>query len=352
MTIVRWGEREERRGAAAKRRSMERLSIRLIDEAAEFLRGRVRRTPLEESPGLTEILGAKTWLKLECLQLTGSFKIRGAFFQLSRLAESEREAGVVTCSAGNHGKAVALAARELGIVATVYVPSTVDKVKLEGIRSMGARAIVSEFPGYDATEEFARVEAKRTRQPFISAFDDGAVMAGNGGTLGREIVEDCPEARTVIFPVGGGGLGAGLAWEWKEKWPKANLIAVQHEGSPALKMSLDRGKAVTRLPFVETLAAGVEGGIGEAPFEILKTRVDEVALVSEAEILRAVRELAAQHQYMTEATGAVAAAACYAGKLGKLREPAVVVLTGRNVSLGVYQRILERAGGEGLEEKR
>jgi threonine dehydratase len=336
---------------------MEELSTRLIDEAAEFLRGRVRRTPVEESPGLTEILGVKTWLKLECLQVTGSFKIRGALFRLSRLSEPERGAGIVTCSAGNHGKAVALAARELGIVATVYVPSTVDEVNLKGIRRMGARAIVSEFPGYDATEEFARSEAKRAGQPFISAFEDGAVIAGNGGTLEREIVEDCPEAGTVIFPVGGGGLGAGLAWEWKEKRPRARLIAVQHAKSPALKMSLERGEAVTQLPFVETLAAGVEGGIGKTPFEILKTRVDDVALVSEAEIVEAVRKVAAQHQYMTEATGAVAAAACYAGRVGRLQEPAVVVLTGRNVSLSVYLRILEqgnveRADREGAAEKR
>src|SRR5579871_4990162 len=146
------------------------ITNELVDQAAEYLKGRVRRTPLEHSVGLSKVLGVPTSLKLESMQLTGSFKIRGALFRLSRLTAEEQRVGVVTCSAGNHGKAVAYAAREAGVRATICVPRSVDRSKLEGMLALGADVRVSEFDGYDDTEEWARsLAGGRT---FISPFDD------------------------------------------------------------------------------------------------------------------------------------------------------------------------------------
>jgi len=315
----------------------------LIVEAAAFLKSRIRRTPLEPSPALSDLLGVPVSLKLESMQLTGSFKIRGALFRISRLTPQERREGVVTCSAGNHGKAVAYAAREVRIRATICLPRSVDRSKYEGMVAMGADVRVSEFDGYDDTEEWARAMAAAEGRTFLSAFDDYAIMAANGGTVAMEILEDAPDTRNFIVPVGGGGLSAGLAHWAKGQLSAAIIVGCQHVLSPALQMSLDAGHAITRLPAVETMAGGVEGGIGALTFSVLGPLVDRVALVSEDEILEGVRWMLAHHQYLIEPTAAVVIAACLAGKVGKLERPATVIITGRNVSLGTIHRILCRS---------
>lgn len=315
----------------------------MIERAREALRGRIRTTPVEPSPRLSEALGAPAWLKLECLQATGSFKIRGAFFRMSLLSDAERRAGVATCSAGNHGKAVAYVARELGIAARIYVPRSVDESKRRAMVSMGADVVVTEFPGYDDADEFARSEAARTGRPFFSAFDDDAIIAGNGGTLAEEVLEQVPDAGAYVVPVGGGGLAGGLSFVARDRDPAATIVGCQHEGSPALKLSLERGCAVTRLPAFATVAGGIEGGIGEKPFEILRTRVDRVALVSEQEIFAGVRWMLDRHQYLIEPSAAAVIAACLSGKAGRFDRPVVVVLSGRNVALPTLRRILEGA---------
>jgi threonine dehydratase len=308
----------------------------LISEAAEFLRGRIRRTPLEFSRGLSEMLGVPVWLKLESLQLTGSFKVRGALFRLSKLSEDERRDGVMTCSAGNHGKAVAYAALEMGVRAAICVPRSVDRAKLQGMVALGADVRISEFEGYDDTEDWAREMASREARLFVSPFDDYAVMAANGGTVAREALEDAPSARAFILPVGGGGLAAGFA----SAVNGGVIVGCQHELSPALRLSLDAGRAITKLPAVETLAGGVEGGIGALTFGVLGPRVDRVALVSEDEILHGVRWMVEHHQYLIEPTAAVTVAACLSGRVGKLDDPAVVVISGRNVSAETARKIL------------
>jgi len=302
-----------------------------ICNAHRFLSTRVRRTPVEPSPELSQRLGVPVFIKLEFLQLTGSFKLRGAWWRLHQASLEERQHGVATCSAGNHGKALAYAARELGIRAVVFVPKAVDEAKFRGILALGAEVRRSEFWGYDETEAWARERSSQEGMPFISAFDDFDVMAGNGGSLALETMEQLPEVCNWIVPVGGGGLGAGLAFTVKPHGHR--VIACQHEASPALKLSLERGEAVTELPAVITLAGGVEGGIGRNTFEILKDRVDRVALVDEDEIKAATRWMVAQHQYLVEPTAAVTLAACLRGRVGKLEAPTVVVVCGRNVSL-------------------
>jgi threonine dehydratase len=289
---------------------------------------------------LSRLLEQPVWLKLESQQLTGSFKIRGAWFRLSRLSASERDSGILTCSAGNHGKAVAYAAKELGIRAVICVPSSVDRAKYEGMVALGADVRVSQYPGYDDTEIWAREQAKNEGKPFISPFDDVAVMAANGGTLASEVLAELPDAGTFIVPVGGGGLAAGFAFHALETRPGSVVIGCQHELSPGLKVSLEAGHAITRLPAIDTVAGGVEGGIGVLPFEILRSRIGHVALVNEQEIYAAVRWMLEQHQYLIEPSAAVTVAACLFGKIGTVAAPAVVVISGRNVSIQVARRIL------------
>jgi threonine dehydratase len=206
--------------------------------------------------------------------------------------------------------------------------------------AMGADVRVSEFDGYDETQDWAMEMAGREKKYFLSPFDDDAVMAANGGTVAMEVLEDAPEARTFVLPVGGGGLSAGFAVWAKDRLPDATIVGCQHLLSPALKMSMDSGRAVTRLPAVETLAGGVEGGIGARTFAVLQPLVDQVALVTEDEILDGVRWMIAHHQYLIEPTAAVTIAACIRGKV-RATEPVVVVVSGRNVGMGTVKKILE-----------
>ena len=316
------------------------IALETIEAAAKFLKDRVRRTPVEYSEPLSKILAAPAWLKLESMQLTGSFKIRGAFFRLSKLTAQERRDGVVTCSAGNHGKAVAYAAREADVRATICVPRSVDQSKLKSMIAYGADVRISEFDGYDDTETWAQDLARTEARTFISAFDDYDVMAANGGTVAIEVLEDAPEARRFILPIGGGGLGAGFAFWAKHHLPHATLVGCQHQLSPGFAKSIEAGRAITKLPAVETMAGGVEGGIGALTFEILRPLLSNVALVSEPEILEAVRWMLAQHQYLIEPTAAVAVAACLNGRIGASSQPIVVIISGRNVSTESVKKIL------------
>lgn len=312
----------------------------LVLDARRALEGRIRRTPIEASPALSDAANTPVFLKLESLQLTGSFKIRGACFVLSRLSAGERQRGVVTCSAGNHGKAVAFMARELGVPAEIHVPRDVDQAKYQAMLALGANVIRSDFEGYDDTEQVAREAAARSGRPFLTAFDDVQILAANGGTLAAEVLEDYPEARTFLLPVGGGGLAGGFAYYARLALPESRLIGCQHEGSPALARSLEQGQAVVRLPPFATTAGGLEGGIGRTGFDVLKTRIASVALVTETEIFDAVRFMLDRHQYLIEPSAAVTVAAILTGKAGRLTSPTVAVISGRNVALPTLRRIL------------
>jgi threonine dehydratase len=316
------------------------LDMALVLDARRALEGRIRRTPIEPSPALSDAASVPVFLKLESLQLTGSFKIRGACFVLSRLSADERRRGIVTCSAGNHGKAVAFMARELGVPTEIHVPRDVDQAKYQAMLALGATVIRSDFEGYDDTERVARAEAARSGRPFLTAFDDVRILAANGGTVAAEVLEDCPEARTFLLPVGGGGLSGGFAYHAKAALPGSRVIGCQHEGSPALALSLERGEAVVSLPPFTTTAGGLEGGIGRVGFGVLRTRIDGVALLTEAEIFDAVRFMLDRHQYLIEPSAAVTVAAILTGKAGRLASPTVAVISGRNVALSTIRRIL------------
>jgi len=320
------------------------LTEALIHEARTFLSGRIRRTPVELSPQLSAIVGVPVWLKLEFLQTTGSFKLRGALFRMSKLTEEERQFGFVTSSAGNHGKAVAYAAKQTGIPVVICVPSTVDEAKYRGIVELGADVRLSSFPGYDETEDWALAEAVRQGKPFLSPYDDDAILAAGGGSLAAEVFEDVPGARTFLIPTGGGGLAAGFAFHAMSQHADSRIICCQHELSPGLRRSIEADHAVKRLPAIQTSAGAIEGGFATLPFEVLRDRVGlrhvAVAHAAEDEIEAGVRWMFDNHQYLIEPASAAAVAVALANGRAAITSPAVILLTGRNVAAKVISRIL------------
>lgn len=311
----------------------------LIEQATEFLKDNIRKTPTEFSPELSKLLAQPTYLKLECLQTTGSFKLRGAFFYLSTLTTAERKLGVATCSAGNHGLGVAYAAKELHIPCTVFVPKSVDQAKYNKLLKSGAKVKKSEFMGYDETLEWATKEAAKLQLPMISAFDDEKIMAANGGTLAVEVLSQVPEATHFVLPMGGGGLSAGFSWHVKSKNPDARMTICQLADCAALKLSLEQRRAITYMPSIETIAGGLEGGLGEKCFAILKTRVDNIALIKEEEIKSAICWFLEHHQYLIEPSAAVALASCLFGHV-RPTGPTIIILTGRNVSYSTLRQVM------------
>ncbi|NNF04924.1 MAG: pyridoxal-phosphate dependent enzyme [Rhodothermales bacterium] len=315
------------------------LTADLVEEARSVTDGRLLRTPVVPSPALSEVFGVRVHLKLECLQVTGSFKARGALFAMHRLrAQGVRE--VSACSAGNHGKGIAWAASELGMKAVVFVPRSVDASKLEAMRSLGASVELSEFVGYDDTEAWALEEAERRGLPWVSAYDDPAVMAANGGTVALEVLEQAPEARTFVMPVGGGGHAAGFTFMAGLRLADTRFVMCQHRESPGFQLSVDRGEPVTELPAIETLASGLEGGFGTRTFEILRDRYDEIRLVSEEEIRNAMRWMARRHGLIIEGSSAAAVAACLQNPPIETVGDVVVFISGRNIAMNTALDVL------------
>lgn len=307
--------------------------LQSVEQARRLMAGTLRRTPLEHSEHLSELAGVPVYLKLELLQVTGSFKARGAWCRLQSLTPAEAAAGIVTCSAGNHGWAVAWAASRMGVPATVFLPGAADPAKLAAIRRLGAETVIPGPQGFDEVEPLALEFARTSRRTFLSAFDDDWVMAGNGGTLAAEILEEIPAVTDWLLPVGGGGLAAGAVRYLAAQRHPFRLVGCQLEASPALKLSLEKGRAVTRLPPVDTWAGGLEGGIGARTFAYLKDHVSEVALLGEAELRKAVIWLLDRHHYLAEPSAMAAVAACLQRRTGPLSGPAVAVVTGRNFDL-------------------
>lgn len=285
------------------------------------------RVPLEGRP---------TWLALESMQKTGSFKVRGALMAMEALRRNARpDQGplvVVTASAGNHGAGVAFAAKLLGVEATVVVPKTAARTKVAKIAGYGATVIEATEPGYDGAEREAMALAEARGVPFLSAFDDVDVVAGNGGSLGFDIVRALGAApREVICPVGGGGIATGLACAFAVTGTKTQVVGVQIERSPAFAMSLERGAAVTELPPATTLAEGLEGGLPARAFARLHHTVSGALVVDEDMIAAAMRFAVRELGLVLEGSAAAALAAAMHDPRARSEGERVVVLTGRNV---------------------
>jgi threonine dehydratase len=274
--------------------------------------------------------GARVWLALESLQVTGSFKVRGALFALTRLV-ARGVRSVVAASAGNHGAGVAYAARILGVAATVVVPKSAPRKKVHAITSTGAK-VVEHAGGYDAAEAFAVAMAKERGVPFLSPYDDVDVVTGNGATLAFEVVRALGRSPDVaVVPFGGGGLATGLACGLGERG-EGVVFGAQSEASPAFAQSLERGAAVTSLPPVRhTLADGLEGGISERAFARARGVVAGVFIVPEEHIETAMRFAHKELGLVLEGSAAVALAPVLCGAALPAAGDVVLVLTGRNV---------------------
>ncbi|MFB6202778.1 MAG: threonine ammonia-lyase [Halorhabdus sp.] len=300
-----------------------------------------RHTPLERSYSLSAMTGADVHLKYETFQRTGSFKIRGATNRIATLDDEQQEAGVVAASAGNHAQGVALAADRMGVDATIVMPEHAPVSKVDATRSYGGR-VVLHGTDYDVAAERAHEIAEREDRTFVHAFDDPAVMAGQG-TLGLEIAADCPEVDTVVVSVGGGGLAAGVATALKGWDEDLRVIGVQAEGAASLPQSLDRGEVVER-DSVDTIADGIATRkVGEQTFAVIRERIDEVVTVPDSSIAVAVTTLLERTKTLVEGAGAAPVAALLDGAFEYADgETIVPVLSGGNIDLNLLTTVIMR----------
>ncbi|KTR93510.1 threonine dehydratase [Microbacterium testaceum] len=312
-----------------------------FEDAAQALRGIITRTPLDESLHLTELLGVPVNLKLENLQRTGSFKIRGASHRLSRLTAEERARGVVAASAGNHAQGVALAAQQLGIPATIFMPLGVPVPKLLATRGYGAEVIL-EGATVETPLRLAAEFAERTGAVLIHPFDHRDIIVGQG-TLGLELIEDMPDLDTIIVGIGGGGLAAGVAAAVKARAAaegrEVRIIGVQAHNSAAYPSSLAAGYPL-QVETTPTMADGIAvARPGDLPFELIRKYVDEVVTVTEDDIARALLVLLERAKQVVEPAGAVGVAAILAGKI-QATGPTVTILSGGNIDPLLLQRVV------------
>jgi threonine dehydratase len=308
-----------------------------IVAARELLGDVIRRTPIEGSRPLSRLVGGPLFLKCENLQRTGSFKLRGAYVRIARLTDAERRRRVVAASAGNHAQGVALAASLLGAEATVYMPEGAPIPKVEATRAYGARIEM-----FGSTVDEALVEAKqyaaRTGAILIHPFDHADIVAGQG-TVGLELLEQCPDARTVVVAVGGGGLISGIAVAMKAMRPDLRIVGVHAKGAASFPESLRVGRPVP-LESMATIADGIAVGCpGELTFELVRDYVDEVLTVSEDALARALLMTLERAKMVVEPAGVASVAAVM--EAPELFEPPVVcVLSGGNIDPVLLARVL------------
>ena len=312
-----------------------RLTLEDVQRAAAVLAPHLPPTPLRRSFALHP---RNAWLKLECWQPTGAFKVRGALAHLSSLTAAEKRAGVVAASAGNHALGVAWAAGALGgHDVTLFVPESAPRAKVDKLRTFPVRVVVGGAT-YDDAHHAAMEHVARTGAHYVHAFDDPRTAAGQG-TIALEILDQLPEVEAVVVPVGGGGLIAAMAAALHERAPRVRVVAVQPDASPALRASLDAGRPLYEYDAAPTLADGLAGGIGDIVYAH-RDLIHEVVTVSEAEIAEAMRALLGRDQVLAEASGAVGVAAVMAGRVREAAGPVAVVVTGANVDTDVLARLL------------
>jgi threonine dehydratase len=310
-----------------------------VEEARERIKDQIYLSPFPHSETISRMTGNKVFFKLENLQLTGSFKERGALNRLLTLTPEERQHGVIAASAGNHGMAVAYHSRRLGIASTIVMPQSAPLIKVTRVRQYGAQSLLhgSDYDG-------AYAEAKRLSEEqgltFISAFDDPWVVAGQG-TIGLELYEQNSDLDAVIVPVGGGGLIAGIALALKTLIPKLRVIGVQSEAMASMKAALERGSPV-QLPSATTIADGIAvRAVGATPLELVKNYVDEIVTVSEGQIANAVLTLLEVEKSVAEGAAAVALAALLNKRVSLTGKNVGIIVSGGNIDMNLISRIIE-----------
>lgn len=319
--------------------SADSLARRDIEAAARRIAPFVRRTPFMASPWLCRAAAADVSIKLESMQVTGSFKARGAMHALLALREREPGAGaVVTASAGNHGLALAWAARHLGFTVRVHLPRTAPQAKRDGLSALGADLILA--PTYDEAEARAREDARSSGLTYVSPYNDPDVMAG-AGTVALEMLDERPDLDVILAPLGGGGLLAGTAIVASAQVSPTATIGAEVAASPVFTTALANGR-ITEVTVHPTLADGLAGNLEprSATFALVERLVDRVVLVTEASLAEAMRGLVKHERLIAEGAGATAVAAILDGGLGLAGRRIGVIVSGRNVDWPVLQRVL------------
>ncbi len=314
------------------------LTLDSIYKASHVLKEVIRRTDLIKAPKIN--LDAEVYLKPENLQVTGSFKVRGAYYKISQLTEEERKKGVIACSAGNHAQGVALAATKAGIKSLICLPDGAPISKVEATKGYGAEVCL--VPGvYDDAYNKALQLRDEKGYTFIHPFDDEKVIAGQG-TIGLEILDDLPEVDAVVVPIGGGGLVSGVAFAIKQLNPDIKVYGVQAAGAPSMFNSIHDDK-IERLASVATLADGIAvKEPGQNTFELCKKYVDEIVTVTEDEISGAILALIEQQKLIAEGAGAVSVAAVMFNKIPVKGKKVVCVVSGGNIDVTILNRVIRR----------
>ena len=321
------------------------VSIEDIQKARDLIKDQIIKTPSTFSSVLSEQFDCEVFLKLENLQLTGAYKIRGALNRLNHLTDEEKKNGVIASSAGNHAQGVALAAKKLGIEATIVMPITTPLAKVQGTKRLGGNVILH-GNYYDEAYKKALEIQKEKNLTFIHPFNDPEIIAGQG-TIGLEMNENLPDLDMAIIPIGGGGLISGIATALKAVNPKIKIIGVEAEQLPAMKASIEAGKIV-EVPANKTIADGIAvRSVRENTFKIVQKYVDEIVTVSELQMAHAIMTLLEVEKVLTEGAGAASFAALLAGKIKNTKGKKIgVVVSGGNIDLNFLDKIIERGLAE------
>lgn len=324
--------------ANTTKHAAEPLQINEIFNAARVLNGVARHTVPVHAPNFKP--GVDLWLKPECLQMTGSFKLRGAYYKISQLSDEEKARGVIACSAGNHAQGVALGATHNGIKSLICLPAGAPISKVEATKGYGAEVCL--VPGvYDDAYAKALELKEQYGYTFVHPFDDPLVIAGQG-TIGLEILEDLPDVEAVVVPIGGGGLISGVAFAIKTLRPGIKVYGVQAEGAPSMYRSLQEGHSV-HLSGVATIADGIcvkEPGVNT--FAFCQKYVDEVVTVSDDEVAAAILALIEKQKLVSEGAGAVSVAAVMFDKLPVEGKKVCCLVSGGNIDVNMLNRVITR----------
>lgn len=316
------------------------LTLANIRHAQQILNGTSRETDLLYSPYLSRTNNCEVYLKAENLQVTGSFKLRGAYYKISQLSEEEREKGVIACSAGNHAQGVALAAQKNGISATIYVPSVAPISKVEATKSYGANVVLVDGI-YDDAQKEALSAVERTGATLIHPYDDLDVIAGQG-TIALELLSQLPDLDAVIVPIGGGGLISGIAFTIKSINPRCKVYGVQAAGAASMVASQVDNK-LTPLSRVSTFADGIAvKKPGSITFEMCQQYVDGFATVTDDEIATAILTLIEQHKLISEGAGAVAVASVMFDKFPIEGQRVACLVSGGNIDVTILSKVIQR----------
>ncbi|MGN0803527.1 MAG: threonine ammonia-lyase [Candidatus Faecivicinus sp.] len=314
------------------------VTLDKIYHAAFVLKQVARKTDMIYSPNLSK--NFSLYLKTENLQLTGSFKLRGAYYKISQLSEEQRKAGVIASSAGNHAQGVALAATRMGIKSIICMPDGAPISKVESTKALGAEVCLVKGAYDDAYAHAVKLQ-QETGMTFIHPFNDDEVIAGQG-TIGLEILDQLADVDAVICPIGGGGLISGVAYAIKMLNPDVKVYGVQAENAPSMAESVRRGEAIT-LDTVQTFADGIAvKHPGDVTFDMVQKYVDQVVTVSEDEIAAAILALIEKQKLIAEGAGAVSVAAAMFNKLPIEGKKVVCIISGGNIDVNILSRVITR----------